>query len=684
VDPSNAEPSPVPSPIEPPPLRRRVRRWLVGRPRSVEDPGVFHHVSLVAFLAWVGLGADGLSSSSYGPEESFKALGGHVALAPFLALATAFTVVIIAAAYSRIIEHFPFGGGGYVVATRLLGPGAGVVSGSALMVDYVLTITTSVAAGAEAIFSFLPPQLHSQSLTVEVLAIAVLVVLNLRGVRESVTILAPIFLVFLVTHVVLIGGSVLSRADEVHVVAEQVRGGLSQGVATLGVGGMMALFLRAYSMGAGTYTGIEAVSNGLQIMREPKVETARRTMVLMATSLALTAGGITLAYLLLHVTPVPGQTMNAVLADRFAGAFHLWGMPFGRWFVWLTLLSEALLLFVAAQAGFLDGPRVMANMAVDSWAPHRFAQLSDRLTMQNGVLLMGGSSLLALLYTRGDITTLVTLYAINVFVTFSLSQLAMCRFWWRERRTRPDWRRQGAIHAVGLVLCLSILLVNVYEKFREGAWVTLVVTGAVVGVFVWTRGHYRKVQQNLRRLDDILPVMPKAEAPVRPLEPNKPTAALLVGSYAGLGVHSLLTIQRLFPNYFQNFVFLSVGVIDSATFKDIAEVVEVKERTRAALDEYVALAQGLGLAATARMALGTEAVDTATQLCRDVAKEFPRTLFFAGKLVFEQEHWYQRVLHNETAYQIQRRLQFAGLNAMVLPVRLLESEGAAAKPAQAA
>ncbi len=188
------------------------------------------------------------------------------------------------------------------------------------------------------------------------------------------------------------------------------------------------------------------------------------------------------------------------------------------------------------------------------------------------------------------------------------------------------------------------------------------------------------MQLSLRRLDAILPSMPKAMAPVRQLDPKKPTAVLLVGGYAGLGVHSLLTIQRLFPNYFQNFVFLSVGVIDSATFKDIAEVVEVKDRTRAALDEYVALAQGLGLAATARMSLGTEAVQTATELCRDVAKEFPRALFFAGKLVFEQEHWYQRVLHNETAYQIQRRLQFAGLNAMVLPVRLLEGE----TPAKAA
>ena len=655
----------------------------MGRPRSVTDPGVFHHVSLVALLAWVGLGADGLSSSSYGPEEAFKALGGHTELAVFLALGTALTVLIIAAAYSRIIEHFPFGGGGYVVATRLIGPGAGVVSGSALMVDYVLTITTSVASGADAVFSFLPPHLAAGwKIPVEFLAIGLLVVLNLRGVRESVTLLAPIFAVFVITHVVLIGGGIASRADEVHVVAAQVRGGLQSGVATIGAAGMLALFLRAYSMGAGTYTGIEAVSNGLQIMREPKVETGKRTMVLMATSLALTAGGITLCYLLLHVSPVPGQTMNAVLAERFAGAFRAFQLPVGQWFVWLTLLSEALLLFVAAQTGFIDGPRVLANMAVDSWAPHRFAQLSDRLTMQNGVLLMGGASLVALLYTRGDITTLVTLYAINVFITFSLSQLAMCRFWFRDRKKRPDWLRQIAIHVVGLVLCVGILSVNLYEKFEEGAWVTVVVTGSLVALFVLIRRHYRRVQQNLRRLDDILGSMPSGTGVTpKAIQRNKPTAVLLVGGYAGLGVHSLLTIQRLFPGYFQNFVFCSVGVIDSATFKNIAEVEEVKGRTQASLDKYVELASGLGLAATARMSMGTEAVEAATQLCREVAVEFPKAIFFAGKLVFEQEHWYQRLLHNETAYQLQRRLQFAGLNAMVLPVRMLESEQATAAAA---
>ena len=367
----------------------------MGRPRSVEDPGVFHHVSLVAFLAWVGLGADGLSSSSYGPEESFKALGAHVALAPFLALATAFTVVIIAAAYSRIIEHFPFGGGGYVVATRLLGPTAGVISGSALMVDYVLTITTSVAGGADAIFSFVPPALQGWKLPVEFLAIGVLVVLNLRGVRESVTVLAPIFLLFLVTHVVLIGGAVICRVDEVQVVTDQVQERALAGDGDPGRwAGCSPSSCAPTRWARGTYTGIEAVSNGLQIMREPKVETAKRTMVLMAISLALTAGGITLGYLLLHVTPghrADDERGARRPVRRRLPALGAAGGPVVR--VDHPRLGGAAALRRRAGRASSTGPRVMANMAVDSWAPHRFAQLSDRLTMQNGVLLMGGSSL---------------------------------------------------------------------------------------------------------------------------------------------------------------------------------------------------------------------------------------------------------------------------------------------------
>jgi len=192
---------PIASP-EPRPdtLRRRLRRLLVGSPRDLKDSRLFHRLALIPFLAWVGLGADGLSSSAYGPEEAFKALGEHAYLAVALAALMAATVLLISAAYRRIIEEFPSGGGGYVVASSLLGPAAGVVSGAALLVDYVLTITVSIAAAGDALFSFLPLSWHPYKLLVEVGFILVLTTLNIRGVRESVMALVPVFLLFVLTH----------------------------------------------------------------------------------------------------------------------------------------------------------------------------------------------------------------------------------------------------------------------------------------------------------------------------------------------------------------------------------------------------------------------------------------------------------------------------------------------------
>jgi hypothetical protein len=315
-------------------------------------------------------------------------------------------------------------------------------------------------------------------------------------------------------------------------------------------------------------------------------------MALMAVSLALTAGGITLGYLLLHVVPVEGKTMNAVLVERFAGAFEVAGLPVGHWFVLLTLIAEGLLLFVAAQTGFIDGPRVMANMATDSWLPHRFAQLSERLTMQNGVMLMGGASVLALLYTRGNVAHLVVMYSINVFVTFSLSQLAMCRYWWRLRKERADWTRHIGIHLLAFVMCGSILVITIYEKFEEGGWVTTLLTSVLIALCFAVRRHYQNVQRQLGRLDDVLqsiPPVPIGQAPS--VDRTRPTAVLLVGSFGGLGVHALLSIRRLFSDHFRNVVFISVGVVDTATFKDVAEVEEVRARTEEMLKEYVALAR---------------------------------------------------------------------------------------------
>ena len=644
-------------------LFERSKHFLFWRPRDIEDPRLFHKLSLIPFLAWVGLGADGLSSSAYGPDETFRALGEHTYLAVCLAVAVMLTVFIISYAYSRIIEHFPSGGGGYVVASKLLGPRFGVVSGAALLVDYVLTISVSIASGGDQIFSFLPPSWQGAKVYVEVTAILLLLVMNIRGVKESITILVPIFLLFLGTHLAALLGTFFLHVHEMPAVAAGVVSDFHGGFTTLGLGGMLLILAQAYSRGAGTYTGIEAVSNGLQTMREPRVATAKRTMLYMAVSLAVTAGGILLCYLLLDVRPQEGKTLNAVMLER---------LPFGSWFVILTLVSASSLLFVAAQAGFIDGPRVMANMALDSWLPRRFSSLSDRLTMHYGVMLMGAASIVTLVYTGGSIDALVTMYSINVFVTFSLSMLAMCRFWWAHRKTQAHWKRSLFLFVIGFMMCFSILATVVVEKFTEGAWVTLAITSAVIGLCALIKRHYRNVNRKLEVLSSMLSELPAFGAPAAPaeLDPQKPAAVLLVGSYSGLGIHSLLTIFKQFPDYFKQFVFVSVAVIDSGTFKGQEEIENLKEETQNMLGKYVDLAHSYGLAATSFMAVGTEPVAEADELCRGIAEKFPRATFFAGKLVFQREKWYQRLLHNETAHAIQTRLQWEGYPVVVLPVRV--------------
>ncbi|HET7600997.1 MAG TPA: APC family permease [Gemmatimonadales bacterium] len=652
-----------------PPLRRRLRRLLIGKPRDLADARLFHRVSLVAFLAWVGLGADGLSSSAYGPEEAFKALGEHTYLAVGLAGLMAATVLLISAAYRRIIEEFPSGGGGYVVASKLLGAHAGVVSGCALLVDYVLTITISIAAAGDALFSLLPAAWSGAKLPIEFALTLALTALNLRGVRESVLALTPVFLLFVVSHVALIGGGILRHLPQLPGTVEAVHAGLAHGLATTGLGGLLLVFVRAYSLGGGTYTGIEAVSNGLPIMREPQVRTGKRTMAYMGASLAFTAAGLLVCYLLWRIAPAAGKTMNAVLAERLAA-----GLPFGRTAVVLTLASEAMLLVVAAQAGFTDGPRVLANMAVDSWVPHRFAALSERLTTTNGILLMGGAASAALAYTGGDVGHLVVMYSINVFLTFSLSMLAMLRFWVGRRSTRPEWRRRAALFAAGGVLCLTILLITVYEKFAEGGWVTVVVTALVIGLCLLIRRHYRGVSAELdrlyRQLGELTEVAATPPLPPGALDPAKPTAAVLVGCYGGVGLHTVLHVLRTFPGYFHNLVFVSVGVIDSGEFKGEHALEALRDRTAAMLAKYVAFAARLGVPAAARMAVGTEAVAAAEGLCLDVAREFPRTVFFAGKLIFQRERWRDRLLHNETALAIETRLRWLGQTMVTLPIRV--------------
>jgi hypothetical protein len=648
-----------------------LRRIIIGPPRDVSDPHVFHHVSLIALLAWVGLGADGLSSSAYGPEEAYKALGSHAHLSIVIVAMTVVTIAVISIAYSNLIQHFPGGGGGYLVASKLLGNRVGVVSGCALLVDYVLTITVSIASACDQLWSILPLRWLPYKLPAEFLALGLLVVLNLRGVRESVKILAPVFMLFIVTHALAITYAIGSHFTALPSVFRDAHTDFSFSVQSLGWLPLILILLRAYSLGGGTYTGIEAVSNGVVMLREPRVRTGKRTMALMATSLAFTAGGIMFGYLLTNSHPVEGRTMNSILLSNLFGRFG-----WGHGFVVVSLAAEAALLFVAAQAGFLDGPRVLANMAIDSWMPHRFSQLSDRLVTKNGIYVMGLAAAASLLYTRGDIGTLVVMYSINVFITFSLTELGMARHWIKDRAKEPRWKSQLAIHGTGLVMCLSILCVTVYEKFSQGGWITVMITSLIIALCFAIHRHYESVRRTLRRMDEILMSVPAPNTieEVKPseLDPNLPTAIISIKGFSGFGIHQILSIHKAFLGYFKQFLFISAAIVDSGNFKGAEELGHLERMTEESLKQYVAWAQGHGFKADYRMAVGTEAVETVEEMCRGLADEFPRAIFFMGRLIFREERWFHRLLHNETPNAIQRRLQFQGIQAIVLPIRVLE------------
>jgi K+ transporter len=313
----------------------------------------------------------------------------------------------------------------------------------------------------------------------------------------------------------------------------------------------------------------------------------------------------------------------------------------------------------------------MANMAIDSWFPHRFAALSERLTMRNGVMLMGASALILLAYTRGSIGMLVVMYSINVFMTFSLSELGMSRFFITNRKREKLWKKHLPVHMTGLTLCSTILIITSIEKFRYGGWLTLVITFLVIVLCYAIKRHYLRVKKAKEQLDEILMGIQTSSKPNKErVNPKEMTAILLVRNFDGFGIHTLLSIVKNFPHMYKNFIFCSVAVADSGVFKGADGITCLEDTVRQTLMKYVKLASDLGLRADFRLAVGTDVVETGTRLCTETAREFPKSTVFAGKIMFQHEKFYHRFLHNETAFAIQRNLHWNGIAAVILPIRV--------------
>ena len=651
-----------------------LKRYIIGERKTIDDRSIFHKLTLIAFFAWVGLGADGLSSSCYGPEEAFNALGKYPYLSIFIALGTAITIFVISASYSQIIELFPSGGGGYLVASKLLSPKVGMVAGSSLVIDYILTISISIVSGIDALFSFFSQDIHYLKIPLSMLALTIMIILNLRGVKESVSVLLPIFMIFVITHVAaivyIIGSHAFEFPSVVSTTVQQWNGATSE----LGYMGAIMLILRAYSMGAGTYTGIEAVSNAMPILREPRVETAKTTMKYMAFSLAFVAVGLMLSYALMHVQDAPGKTLNAVLFEKLTMD---WGAGLSTSILLIVLISEAVLLFVAAQAGFLGGPQILSNMALDRWFPTRFAMLSDRFVSQNGVLLVGIAAGIVVLATGGSVHLLIVLYSINVFITFTLSQLGMVKHWIQVRHVFPNWKSKIFINGLGLVMSSFILVAVVIIKFSEGGWATILLTGSLVALVLSFRRHYNQTSQQLKKLDEIVMtaiddtlLLPAEEEKYPACDPKAKTAVFLVSGFSGLGLHTLFTVMRTFEGTFKNFVFVQVGVLDAGNFKGSEEVDNLQMYIDTEANKYVNFMRNNGYYAESYTEIGTDVVSVVAELSKQIVERYPHTVVFGGQVVFPEESIFSKWLHNYTVFAVQRRLYLESIPVVILPVRI--------------
>lgn len=650
----------------------KLRNFMLGKPRDPFDTNTRKSLSLIAFMAWVGLGADGISSSCYGPEEAFLALGTHEELAIYLAIATAFTVFIISYAYTQVIELFPNGGGGYRVATRLLGPYAGLVSGSALIIDYVLTIAISVASGIDAMFSFFPLEFQSLKIFTAILLVILLAILNLRGMKESIKFLMPIFLGFIITHVsLIIYGIFAHRYGLSELVPKAVEESHSLGESA-GLLFVISLFLKAFSMGGGTYTGLEAVSNNVNTLSEPRIKTAKLTMLMLAISLAFMAAGIIFLYLLWGVSKTEGQTLNASVFYIITETWSLGGVELGPIIVPILLLLETGLLLVAANSGLLAGPQVIANMASDEWMPKSFSSLSSRLVVKNGILFMSIAAIITLVITGGVVRILVVLYSINVFITFSMSLLGLTIYWIRHRQ-KPKWRRKFIIALIGFIVCAGILAITIFEKFYEGGWITILITSVFIGAGFLVKRQYRNLKTSLEQSElqfadyENIAECILTEARV---DKNAPTAAIILDQTFGSGMNCLLQIKKLFPGIFKNFIFVTVGELDSNIFSEEKKWREMRRKTKSTLRKYRNYCNANGRFAKSYVGYGTDIAEKLSQLTDRVIKDYPNTTFFGTKFIFDNENMFTQVLYNHTAYIMQRRLHNKGKTMVVLPMQI--------------
>lgn len=506
-------------------LWSNLRRVLIGRRLATDEEHqerVSNKVGLAIFAS------DNISSSAYATEETMRvlALAGVAALALTMPLTIAIVVVlaIVVLSYLQVIRAYPNGGGSYVVASQNLGVMPGLVAGSALLVDYFLTVAVSVAAGVAAVTSALPG-LHGDRVVISVVLVALLTVGNLRGIREAgLLFAAPTYLyVFSVFGLIGIGlwrvlaGDIPAPVPPIEPVAAEGTQALT-----------LLLLLRAFSSGSVALTGTEAVANGVPAFKEPAARNASIVLVAMGSLFATLFVAISFLTTTIGIVPdhTETETVLSLLAKSLVGS---------GWYFYLVQAATAIILILAANTAFNGFPRLASIMATDRFMPRQFAQRGDRLAFSTGIIVLAVVAALLIVVYKASVTGLIPLYTVGVFIAFTLSQAGMVRKWWRERGR--GWLASAAVNALGASATALVALVVSVSKFEAGAWMVIAVLPPMVGLLYAINRHYRSIEDRLLLAPTapmrVLPTVPRIVVPIARIDRASLRALSIAGGLGG-------------------------------------------------------------------------------------------------------------------------------------------------------
>jgi amino acid transporter len=479
-----------------------LKRLLVGSPIKTAHAA---HERLSKRLALAVFSSDALSSVAYATEEILLILilVGAAALSYSIPVSIAIVLLltILTLSYQQIIYEYPAGGGAYTVSKANLGIWPGLIAAAALMIDYVLTVAVSVAAGVAALTSAVP-ELLTHRVAIGLATIILVLVVNLRGVRESGMIFATPTYIFIGSLFLMLGMGAFQLMSDASTAAAACQAVVPETTEAL----TLMLLLRAFASGCTALTGVEVISNGVSAFRKPEPRNASLTMVGMATILGTMFIGITLMADRLHITPCADETVVSQIARATFGTGFMY---------YLIQISTMLILFLAANSAYNGFPRLASLLAQDSYMPHQMALMGDRLVFSNGIVFLGAFSCFLIWFFDGDTHALIPLYAVGVFLSFTLSQAGMVKRWLEKRG--PHWRKKLAINATGAVATAIATLIIGSTKFMHGAWIVVALLPLIMLWFRSIHAHYQAVDEQVTLARDHRPPQPRKNTVVIPI-----------------------------------------------------------------------------------------------------------------------------------------------------------------------